>query len=156
MAIIGRLSWRGSSVCVVDDSQEWRRQLRGMFHAWGPSSFIEAKDGSEMLHTAMTAMRPIDLMLVDDEMLPMDGFLAMQALRSTPGVMSRRAVAVFMPGEVSKSIIQKAIESGYNSVLPKPFSASILNQHLQRLLTRPITWIEDGEMLRPANPITGE
>lgn len=156
MSAIPKVSFRGSLVAVVDDSSEWRRQVRNMFFSFGAKDVVEARDGSELLHLATTNDRPIDLMLVDDEMEPLDGFRAMRTLRSTPGVPGRRAVAVLMPGQGSVDILKKALDAGYHSILPKPFSATQLSQHLQRLLLRPMQWSEEGDLLRPVNAANGE
>lgn len=149
MSTTVKLSWRGSLVGIVDDSNEWRRQVRNMFFSFGAKDVVEAHDGSEMLHLAQSHGRPVDLLMVDDEMDPLDGFRAMRSLRSTPGLPGRRATAILMPGQGSVDILKRALEAGYHSILPKPFSAAQLNQHLLRVLTRPMQWNEDGGMLRP-------
>lgn len=149
MSLPVKLSWRGSVVAIVDDSSEWRRQVRNMFFSFGAKEVFEARDGSEMLHLVQTNPRPIDLLMVDDEMQPLDGFAAMKTLRSTPGGAGRRATAILMPGQGSVDILKKAVDVGYHSILPKPFSAAQLGQHLQRVLARPMQWSEDHGMLRP-------
>jgi CheY-like chemotaxis protein len=149
MSAIAKLSFRGSLVGIVDDSSEWRRQVRNMFFSFGAKDVIEARDGSELLHLASSHGRPMDVLLVDDEMDPLDGFMAMRTLRSTPGVPGRRATAVLMPGQGSVDILKKALDVGYHSILPKPFSAAQLSQHLQRVLLRPMLWSDEGGMLRP-------
>ena len=149
MSAIAKLSFRGSLVGIVDDSSEWRRQVRNMFFSFGAKDVIEAHDGSELLHLASSHGRPMDLLLVDDEMEPLDGFRSMRTLRSTPGLPGRRATAVLMPGQGSVDILKKALDAGYHSILPKPFSASQLSQHLQRVLLRPMLWNDEGGMLRP-------
>ncbi|HVI51590.1 MAG TPA: response regulator [Candidatus Sulfotelmatobacter sp.] len=149
MSTAAKLSWRGSLVGIVDDSSEWRRQVRNMFFSFGAKDVVEARDGSEMLHLAQTYGRPLDLIMVDDEMDPLDGFMAMRTLRSTPGLPGRRATAILMPGHGSVDILKRALDVGYHSILPKPFSASQLGQHLLRVLTRPMQWTDEGGMLRP-------
>ena len=149
MSAIPKLSFRGSLIGIVDDSSEWRRQVRNMFFSFGAKDVIEARDGSELLHLAASHGRPMDLILVDDEMEPLDGFMAMRTLRSSPGAPGRRATAVLMPGQGSVDILKRALDAGYHTILPKPFSAAQLSQHLQRVLLRPMLWSEEGEMLRP-------
>jgi CheY-like chemotaxis protein len=94
--------------------------------------------------------------MVDDEMEPLDGFRAMRTLRSTRGMPGRRATAILMPGQGSVDILKRALDAGYHSILPKPFSAAQLSQHLLRVLTRPMLWSEDGGLLRPVISNGGE
>jgi len=149
MSAAVKLSWRGSLVGIVDDSTEWRRQVRNMFFSFGAKDVVEARDGSELLHLAQTHGRPLDVVLVDDEMEPLDGFRAMRSLRSTPGLAGRRATAILMPGQGSVDILKRALDAGYHSILPKPFSSAQLSQHLLRVLTRPMQWSDEGGLLRP-------
>lgn len=156
MSAIPKLSFRGSLIGIVDDSSEWRRQVRNMFFSFGAKDVIEARDGSELLHLAASHGRPMDLILADDEMEPLDGFMAMRTLRSSPGAPGRRATAVLMPGQGSVDILKRALDAGYHSILPKPFSAAQLSQHLQRVLLRPMQWSEEGDMIRPIASNAGE
>ena len=116
----------------------------------GVVDIVEASDGSDFMKKEQDGGRALDLLLVDDEMLPMDGLVMMHALRSKATVLSRRAAAILMPGHGQQDIIKRAIDVGYHTVLPKPFSATVLDQHAQRVLMRPTTWKDDGGLLRPS------
>jgi DNA-binding response OmpR family regulator len=54
-----------------------------------------------------------------------------------------------MPGHGNAEIVGRALEAGFHSVLPKPFSASVLDAHAQKVLMRPLHWTEEAGVLRP-------
>lgn len=144
-----KLSWRYIAVAIVDDNIEWRRTVRGMMMSFGASDILEASDGADFLQKSEEHKSAFDLLLIDDEMIPMDGFVTLQALRSKANHLSRRATAILMPGGGSADIVNRALEIGYHSVLPKPFSPAVLERHSLKALMRPVHWKEDGGMLRP-------
>ncbi len=120
-----------------------------MVLSFGAVDVIEASDGADFLQKAEERGTGLDLVLMDDEMLPMDGFVALQVMRSKADHLSRRATAILMPGQGSAEIVKRALEVGYHSVLPKPFSSNVLEAHAQKVLLRPVQWKEEAGMLRP-------
>ena len=144
-----KLSWRHVAIAIIDDNIEWRRTVRAMVLSFGASDIVEASDGADFIKKSETRGSALDLLLIDDEMMPMDGFVTLHALRSKATQLSRRATAVLMPGQGGAEIVKKALDVGYHSVLPKPFSAAVLEQHAQKVLMRPVHWKEDGGLLRP-------
>lgn len=147
-----KLSWRHIAIGIVDDNIEWRRTVRAMVVSFGASDIVEAVDGGDLLRKADERGRGLDLLLVDDEMMPMDGFVLMQVLRGRFGHPSQRAAAILMPGHGDEDIVRRALGVGYHSVLPKPFSSSVLEGHAQKVLLRPVHWKDDGGQLRPVAP----
>lgn len=145
-----KLPWRHVVVGIVDDNIEWRRTVRAMVMSFGSGDIVEASDGGDFLQKAEEHGSGFDLLLIDDEMMPMDGFVAMQVLRSKVDHPSRRATAILMSGHGSTEIVKRALDVGYHSVLPKPFSSTVLEQHAQKVLLRPVQWKEEGGVLRPA------
>lgn len=120
-----------------------------MLASFGATDIIEALDGGDLLQKAEERGRGLDLLLVDDEMMPMDGFVLLRVLRANADHPSRRATAILMPGHGSEDIVMRALDVGYHSVLPKPFSSSVLEAHAQKVLLRPIQWREEAGLLRP-------
>jgi len=149
VAVELKLSWRHIAIGIVDDNIEWRRTVRAMVSSFGASDIVEASDGADFLQKSEDYGAALDLLLVDDEMIPMDGYVVLHALRSKTSQRSRRAAAILMPGQGSADIVKRALDVGYHSVLPKPFSSNVLEQHAQRVLLRPVQWKEDGGLLRP-------
>jgi CheY-like chemotaxis protein len=144
-----KLSWRHVVVGIVDDNLDWRRVLRGMLQSFGVVDLLEASDGADFMRKTAGVKKSIDFLLVDDDMNPMDGFVFMHMLRSRGDHASRRAVAVLMAGHGGSDLVKRALSVGYHSVLPKPFSAAVLDHHAQKALMRPVQWKEEGGLLLP-------
>ncbi len=144
---MAKISWRHTAIGIIDDSTDWRRVVRGMCLSFGATEVFETSDGADFLRLA--AGRAFDLLLVDDDMLPMDGFLMLRSLRSMADHPSRRATALLMPGHSDVEVLRKALHAGFHGVLPKPFSAQVLSDRVERLLSMPLVWKEDGDFLHP-------
>lgn len=144
-----KMPWRHTAIGIIDDNVEWRRVLRNMLSALGVGAIVEASDGSDFLKKMEKANNTVDLILVDDEMIPMDGFVLMYSIRAKAKEPLRRVIGVLMTGEQSVDISRRAEQVGYNSVLPKPFSGRELENHLQRVMMAPVQWREDDGLLRP-------
>ncbi len=144
---MAKISWRHTIIGIVDDSTDWRRVLRGMCQSFGATEVVEAADGADFL--SLAGNRAFDLLLVDDEMQPMDGFLMLRALRSTVDHPSRRTAALLMAGRNDVEILRQALYAGFHGVLLKPFSAQVLADRVERLLSMPMSWKEQGDFLQP-------
>lgn len=144
-----KVSWRHTTVGIVSDNGEWRRALRAMLSSFGAADVIESPSGADFLKFAETGKTSLDLLMVDDEMKPLDGFAMMYSLRSSPDLACRRVTSILMPSHGDVEVLRRALDCGYHSVLPKPFSANVLGQHVQRVLMRPMTWKETGDFIRP-------
>ena len=106
---------------VVDDSRTVRKIARRMLEANG-FAVTEAADGS----LALTACRETmpDCVLLDWNMPVMNGLEFLQALRAEFG--PDNPPVVFCTTENDMSFIERAIESGAQEFIMKPFDEEIL------------------------------
>lgn len=144
-----KIPWKRTSIAIVDDNIGWRRTVRSMVSSFGVTEITEATDGSDFLTKIEKQNSDVDLLLIDDEMLPMDGFVLMTSLRTKAREPLRRTTALLMAGQNSADIARRAQEAGYNGVLAKPFSARELDAAAQRTLLAPVQWREEKGFLRP-------
>ncbi|MDR3439672.1 response regulator [Telmatospirillum sp.] len=144
-----KLPWRHTSVGIIDDKVEWRRTVRSMVLSFGVTEVVEASDGSDFLKKMNKQDCDLSLLLVDDDMHPMDGFVFMYNLRAKAAEPLRRVVSILMAGQYNAEIGKHALDVGYNNVLSKPFSARELENFAQKTLMCPVQWKEDGGILRP-------
>lgn len=144
-----KISWRHTVIGIIDDNGDWRRTVRAMCLSFGATEVVEASDAADFLKTTESAGYAFDLLLVDDEMQPMDGFMMVRSLREMVDHPSRRATAILMAGHSDVTILRKALNAGFHGVLPKPFSAQVLGDRVERVLTMPMVWKEDKGFLHP-------
>jgi two-component system chemotaxis response regulator CheY len=115
-------------VLIVDDSKIVRKVTRQMLE---PLNFHieEAEDGAQAVITCERWMP--DLILLDHNMPNMDGMESLARIRSMPG--GDIPVIIFCTTENEMSFITKAVLSGANEFVMKPFDADILFSKLQQV-----------------------
>ncbi|HIJ38578.1 MAG TPA: bacteriohemerythrin [Rhodospirillaceae bacterium] len=148
----GQLTWKSMTVGVIDDSPDWRWMVRAMLRGFGCTTVIEAADGQAFLANSDVQEAPVQLLLVDDVMEPMDGIKMMRKVRKNSTLPSRKALAILMAGDDTIDTVKAAADAGFHAVLPKPFSASTLRQRAEKLMSQPLPWAETDGILRPVFP----
>ena len=114
---------------VVDDVPQNRELLTDMLKPLGFVT-VEAQDGQEGLERAQ-ALLP-DLILMDNVMPVMDGLEATRRLRALPALQHVPVIAISASAAADGK--ERALESGANAFLTKPFRANqllaLIEQHL--------------------------
>jgi len=118
------------TILLVEDSALMRRLVHEMLRAIGPFTVVEATDGTEAL--AVLERQPVDLVLSDWIMEPMDGLHLLQAMRSRLGIAG--IPFVMMTAEQSPQTIAGAVAAGVTDYLSKPFSREQLAKVVARSL----------------------
>ena len=113
-------------VLVVDDSSVMRIILRKMLLGLG-AEVRETEDGQKALAYLEHGDLP-DLMLLDWSMPEMDGLELLTIVRKRPEWKNIKIMMV--TGEDQGDIVQKAISSGADDYLPKPFTVDVLKEKL--------------------------
>ena len=152
VAIPNKISWRHTSIGIVDDNADWRSTLRSICNRLGAIDIVDAANGVMFCAAAENFGRGFDLLLVDDDMTPMDGYMLLRHLRSTPTHPSRRAAAILMAPNTESDTLRKALQVGFHGVLAKPFSAGALTERAERILAAPMLWQQSGDLLVPLSP----
>ncbi|MEM0961972.1 MAG: response regulator [Bacteroidota bacterium] len=111
------------TILVVDDDDDMRLYVRRCLHRLGAVRVVEAGDGREALRIAQTLIP--DLVLADWAMPRLDGIALCRALRADPA--TSRIPLLLMTG-------LRGPPACADGVLEKPFNASVLCDHAQRLL----------------------
>ena len=113
------------TVLVADDDADMRLYLAGCLRGMGAHRILEAADGREALHLARAVLP--DLIVSDLVMPGLDGEALGDALKA-----DARTAAIpllFISGEATPP-------RGGDGFLPKPFNATRLRTHVERLLAR--------------------
>ena len=106
---------------VVDDSRVVRKVARRIVEDLG-FGVIEAEDGVEALNKCREAMP--DSVLLDWNMPNMTGIEFLDSLRKEEG--GDKPIVIFCTTENDMSFIQKALETGANEYIMKPFDSDII------------------------------
>ena len=116
-------------VLVVDDSRAMRSILGRILRDAG-FAVSEAGDGSEAL-VQLKENGKFQLVLVDWNMPPLDGFEFIQAVRANHDYDDTRLVMVTTETEMEK--VTRALEAGANEYIMKPFTKETLLEKLALL-----------------------
>ena len=115
-------------VLIVDDSRVIRKVAQRILQSLG---FVtrEAENGLEALN-ACRAMMP-DAVLLDWNMPVMDGITFLEALRQLDGGLKPKVVFCTTENEVAQ--IARALQSGADEYIMKPFDKQILTSKLEEV-----------------------
>ena len=116
-----------ATVLVVDDEPDMRLYLRACLGAFGVGVVLEAADGVEALRLART---PGVAAVISDVRMPgLDGIALCEALKADVATVG--IPVLLISGETPGP------SSCADGFLAKPFNASGLREHVDRLLARP-------------------
>ncbi len=153
----GDIDWRALNILVVDDQFNFRSLLRSLLNTLGVTKIYEAKSGPEALE--VMANFPVDVVLVDDGMKPMDGLAFTKAVRTGQAGVDPKTLVILMPSsEITKDYLVKATNSGVHDLVVKPIATKTVRGRIERHLRNPLPFKQIGGMLipvRPAGPTTG-
>lgn len=117
-----------ASIIIADDYEDNRELLRLMLEMSG-HRVREARDGRECVGLAQ--LEPPDLFLIDLSMPVLDGWDTLRALRSDERTRDIPCVAVTAFAEADR---ERALASGFDGYLTKPFRRKELIATVERLL----------------------
>jgi two-component system chemotaxis response regulator CheY len=117
---------------VADDSNLIRHFLRKVLEPEG-IEVTEATDGKEALQALQTG-EPVDVALLDWRMPVMDGYDVLEIIRADHKFDDMQVVMVTT--ETDMSLVNKAMDSGANEYIMKPFSKDVVLEKLRLLHLR--------------------
>jgi two-component system chemotaxis response regulator CheY len=118
-------------VLLVDDSPSVRAILQVYLMRLQPT-FLEAEDGERALK--VLRLSPVDLVIADIQMSPMDGITFVRTLRRTERPEVRNVPVVMLTGDRSDTVRARGLEAGANAFVHKPIDPRTLLDTIDRVL----------------------
>jgi two-component system chemotaxis response regulator CheY len=118
------------SVLVVDDFSTMRRIIRGLLKDCNIVNVEEAEDGAIALSICKKAS--FDLVISDINMPNMNGFELLKAIKAHPSL--EHIPVLMVTAEARKDDILMAAKSGAAGYIVKPFSKSVLEDKVLKVL----------------------
>jgi class 3 adenylate cyclase len=122
---------RGPRILVVDDDWLNRDLLRAYLTSSG-SEVLTAADGLAALELVLGPGAPLDLALIDIQMPRMDGLELCRRLKAAPA--TRFVPVIIVTALDSEDEKLKAIESGADDFVTKPYNSTVLLTRVRSLL----------------------
>lgn len=117
-----------ANILIADDYEDNRELLRVMLEMSG-HRVREARNGRECLQ--MAHVEPPDLFLIDLSMPVLDGWSTLKELRDDEAMRDIPCIAVTAFADVD---YERALSSGFDAYLTKPFRSKDLIATVERLL----------------------
>jgi len=134
-------------ILLVDDNHYMRVLLAEILRAIGVVRIYEASDGAEGLQ--MMRDQPIDLVMTDLSMQPLDGIDFVRLLRNSPDSPNKLAPVIMITGHSTFARVNEARDAGVSEFLTKPLTARGVIERLHQAIEHPRTFVQTGDYFGP-------
>lgn len=134
-------------ILLVDDNHHMRVMLIEILRAVGINQVFEASDGAEALQ--ILRGQPVDLVMTDLAMSPLDGIDFVKLLRNSPDSPNPMLPVLMITGHLTLRRIQDARDAGVNEFLAKPITARGVLERLNMLIEQPRAYIRTDSYFGP-------
>jgi CheY-like chemotaxis protein len=126
-------------ILLVDDNQHMRMLLTEILRALGVRQVFEALDGAEALQ--LLRETPIDIVMTDLTMGPLDGIDFVNLLRNSPDSPAPFAPVIMITGHSTQRRVAEARDVGVNEFLAKPVTARGVIHRINLIIEQPRPYI---------------
>jgi two-component system, chemotaxis family, chemotaxis protein CheY len=134
-------------ILLVDDNHYMRVLLAEILRAIGVQHIYEANDGAEGLQ--MMRDYPIDVVMTDLSMQPLDGIDFVRLLRNSPDSPNQMAPVIMVTGHSTFARVNEARDAGVSEFLAKPLTARGVIERLHQAIERPRPFVRSGDYFGP-------
>ncbi|HEY0647470.1 response regulator [Phenylobacterium sp.] len=134
-------------ILLVDDNHYMRILLAEILRAIGVVHIYEANDGAEGLQ--MMRDYPIDVVLTDLSMQPLDGIDFVRLLRNAPDSPNQLAPVIMITGHSTFARVNEARDAGVSEFLAKPLTARGVIERLHEAIEHPRRFVRSGDYFGP-------
>jgi CheY-like chemotaxis protein len=120
--------FKNKVIMIVDDSMHMRMIVGQILRALPVKRTVEAAGSVEALERLH--YEPVDAIIVDYRMEPLDGVEFVRMLRTAPDSPAPKVPILMMTGHTERSRVLAAREAGVTGFMAKPVSARLLTERL--------------------------
>lgn len=135
------------NVLLVDDNQHMRAITTTILQSAGIRNIREVEDGM----MALQALRdhPVDLVIVDFNMSPLDGVEFTRLVRNSPDSANPYLPIIMMTGHSEKARVYEARDAGVTEFVVKPVTAKAIFDRIQAVIMRPRAFVKSDAYFGP-------
>jgi CheY-like chemotaxis protein len=134
-------------ILIVDDNHHMRVMLAEILRALGVRYIYEAGDGAQGVQ--MMRNEPVDIVMTDLSMKPMDGIDFVRLLRNSPDSPGQMCPVIMITGHSTHQRVQEARNAGVNEFLAKPLTARGVIERLNRVIDHPRAFVRTPDYFGP-------
>ena len=132
-------------VLVVDDHQSMVSLISSLLRALGVGTIITALNGSDAIQVLVgEAAAPVDLVITDISMEPVNGAKLLEWIRQNPESVNRFMPVIVVTGHTDLARIVQMRDLGATEILAKPVTVTGLSNRLVTIINRPRKFVEAG------------
>lgn len=134
-------------ILLVDDNQHMRVLLTEILRAIGVRHIFDAADGAEAVH--MLRVHPIDIVMTDLAMQPLDGIDFTRLIRQSPDSPNPMIPIIMISGHSTLARVAAARDAGVTEFLAKPVTARGVIDRMNEVIEFPRPFIRTTEFFGP-------
>lgn len=133
---------------LVDDNVKMRRVIQSILDGLGATKVIEADEGAQ----ALTVLRsnPVDIVMCDMMMTPMDGIAFTRAVRNDADSPNRFLPIIMTSAYSEPDKVVAARDAGVTEFLAKPLSVKAIYRRVMTVIERPRPFVRLDGYFGPA------
>ena len=135
------------NILLVDDNYHMRVLLGEILRAIGLRNVFEANDGAEALQ--MIRDNPIDIVMTDLAMQPLDGIDFVRLLRRSPDSPNQMCPVIMITGHSTMARVNEARNAGVNEFLAKPLTARGVVERITQIVEHPRPYVKTEAYFGP-------
>ena len=130
-------------VLAVDDNRPMLYLISDLLRALGVGTIITAMDGAKAIEIlAESAAAPVDIVITDISMEPVNGAKLLEWIRKNPKSPNRFVPVVVLTGHTDMARIVEMRDLGATEILAKPITPTGLSNRLVTVIDRPRRFVE--------------
>lgn len=134
-------------ILIVDDNQHMRVMLTEILRSVGVVHIFEAGDGAEGLQVMRN--HPVDIVLTDLAMEPLDGIDFVRLIRNSPDSPNQLIPVIMITGHSTQRRVAEARDAGVTEFLAKPLTARGVLERIHRVVDHPRPFIRTSDYFGP-------
>ncbi|WGM40283.1 response regulator [Caulobacter sp. NIBR1757] len=134
-------------ILLVDDNHHMRVLIGEILRAIGVKGVFEATDGAEALN--IMRREPIDIVMSDLAMQPLDGIDFTRLLRNSPDSPNQMCPVIMITGHSTQKRVKEARDAGVTEFLAKPVTARGVIDRITRVVDHPRPFIRTEDYFGP-------
>ncbi|QUD87117.1 response regulator [Phenylobacterium montanum] len=135
------------SILLVDDNHHMRALLTAILRAIGVRNIFDAGDGAEALQILRN--HPVDLIMTDLQMQPLDGLDFVRLLRNSPDSPCPMIPVIMITGHSTLRRVGEARDVGVTEFLSKPVTARGVLQRIGLVVEHPRQFVRTEDYFGP-------
>ncbi|MGB0630882.1 MAG: response regulator [Alphaproteobacteria bacterium] len=135
------------NVLIIDDNKFMRTVIENLCRGLGLGTVMQAENVNMALD--ILGGNPVDLVITDWHMEPMDGLEFVQFLRNDEASPNPYIPIIMLTGHGDRERVCEARDAGVNMFMAKPVSAKALYERLVWMINHPLPFIRTSDYFGP-------